>query len=63
METDFERQARNTGFSTGLFGEFFYFLREHKKWWLIPVLVPLLIFGVGMVLAGTGAAPFIYALF
>jgi drug/metabolite transporter superfamily protein YnfA len=43
--------------------EFWYLLRQNKKWWLVPVLVSLVIFGAIMVLSGTAAAPFIYTLF
>ncbi|MCO5052751.1 MAG: DUF5989 family protein [Verrucomicrobiae bacterium] len=39
------------------------FLRHNKKWWLIPILVVFLIFGLLILLAGTGVAPFIYTLF
>jgi hypothetical protein len=46
-----------------LFSEFIYFLAQNKKWWLLPIL--LVIGGVGLLvlLAGTGAAPFIYTMF
>ena len=43
-----------------LIGEFWEFLRHNKKWWLLPILLVLLLFGVLIVLSGTGAAPFIY---
>jgi hypothetical protein len=40
------------------------FLRERKKFWLLPLITTLLIFGVLMVLAsGSAIAPFIYTLF
>jgi hypothetical protein len=48
---------------TGLLREFWGFLRDNKKWWLAPIIVILLLFGLLIVLAGTGAAPFIYTLF
>jgi len=38
-------------------------LRYNKKWWMIPIIVVLLLFGVLLILGGTGAAPFIYTLF
>ena len=41
-------------------GELWDFLRHNKKWWLLPILVVLLLFGVLIFLSGTGAAPFIY---
>ena len=46
-----------------LLGEFFAMLKENKKWWLIPIVVTLLAFGVLIILGATGAAPFIYTLF
>jgi hypothetical protein len=46
-----------------LVGEFVAMLKENKKWWLIPILVILLLFGVLIILGATGAAPFIYTLF
>jgi hypothetical protein len=47
----------------GFFREFFDFLRENKKWWLIPIVVVLVLLGLLMLAGGTGAAPFIYSLF
>jgi hypothetical protein len=38
-------------------------LRHNKKWWLIPIVVVLLAFGLLLILGSTGAAPFIYTLF
>jgi hypothetical protein len=46
-----------------LVGEFVAMLKQNKKYWLIPIIVMLLIFGVLIILGGTGAAPFIYTLF
>jgi drug/metabolite transporter superfamily protein YnfA len=43
--------------------ELWLFLRDNKKWWLLPILAVLVLFGLLMLLAGTGAAPFIYTLF
>ncbi len=43
--------------------EFFHFLMENKKWWLIPIVAVLLLIGVLLIVGGTGAAPFIYTLF
>ena len=40
------------------------FLKERKKWWLLPMVLVLLIFGVLIVLtSGSAVAPFIYTLF
>ena len=44
--------------------EFWAFLRTRKKFWLLPILVMLLIFGGLLLLAqGSAVAPFIYTLF
>jgi hypothetical protein len=45
------------------FYEFMAFLWHTKKWWLTPIVVVLLVLGVLVILAGTGAAPFVYPLF
>lgn len=40
------------------------FLRERKKFWMLPVILVLLIFGVLIVLtSGSAIAPFIYTIF
>jgi len=44
--------------------EFWAFLRTRKKYWLLPILIVMLLFGVLLVLAQSSAvAPFIYTLF
>jgi hypothetical protein len=59
--SDFERQAASP--AIGFFGEFWYFIRHNKKWWITPIMILLLILGVLVVLGGSGAAPLIYTLF
>jgi len=49
--------------SPGLLAEFYDFLLHNKKWWLAPIIIVLLLLGLIAVIGGTGAAPFIYALF
>ena len=44
-------------------GEFWYFLGQTKKWWLLPILLIVFVFGLLMFFSGTAAAPFIYTLF
>ncbi len=61
QEHEFESQAE--GEDLGFVQEFVMFLRENKKWWLIPLLGALLSIGAIALLAGSGAAPFIYTLF
>ena len=40
------------------------FLKQRKKFWLLPLILILLVFGVLIVLsAGSAIAPFIYTLF
>ena len=54
------------GMSTnlGVVGEILTFLWKRKLWWLIPMVVILLIFGLLLVFANaSGVAPFIYTLF
>ncbi len=43
--------------------ELWGFMRLHKKWWLIPIVLWLLIITVFIYLGGSGVAPFIYTLF
>jgi uncharacterized protein DUF5989 len=44
--------------------EFWAFLRVRKKFWLLPIIVIVLIFGALLALAQSSAiAPFIYTLF
>jgi hypothetical protein len=62
VQSEFERIAAEQPNTTFL-GEFIGFLRNNKKWWLLPILVVLLAFGLLMLLSGTAAAPFIYTLF
>jgi hypothetical protein len=60
-ENDFESQAAAR--SWGLFGEFWYFLRHNKLWWLTPIIVVMLVLSILIIVGGTGAAPLIYTLF
>jgi len=62
FKSDFERAASDQS-DKGLIAEYWYFLRHHKAWWLLPILIVLLLFGVFLVLSQTAAAPFIYTLF
>jgi len=47
----------------GIWSEYLYFLRQYKMWWLLPVFAVITILGVLVVLGGSKAALFIYALF
>jgi hypothetical protein len=61
-DSRFEEVARKYS-ERGFVREFWSFIRQNKKWWMIPMVVVLLLFGVLIVLSGTGVAPFIYTLF
>jgi hypothetical protein len=44
--------------------EIWKFLRVRKKFWLLPIMVMMLVFGALIVLTqGSAVAPFIYTLF
>ena len=61
-QREFEKAAAQQG-SDGFIAELWGFLKENRKWWLLPILAVLLVLGLLTLLAGTGAAPFIYTLF
>jgi hypothetical protein len=54
-----EANARQQGF----LGELWQFITQNKKWWLTPIVIILIAFGLLIALGGTAAAPFIYTLF
>ena len=44
--------------------EFWEFLKERKKYWLMPIIIVLVLFGGLIVLSqGSAIAPFIYTMF
>ena len=44
--------------------EFLEFLKVRKKYWLLPILLTLVLFGALIVLSqGSAVAPFIYTIF
>ena len=46
------------------FKEFYSFLKERKKYWLLPIIIVLAFFGALIVLSqGSVVAPFIYTIF
>jgi Family of unknown function (DUF5989) len=48
----------------GTVGEILIFLWQRKLWWLIPMVVVLLAFGLFIIFASaSGLGPFIYSLF
>lgn len=58
---DLERLS--AGPQPSLAAEFFDFLKHNKKWWLLPILLMIGVFGVLIALASSPVAPFIYTLF
>jgi hypothetical protein len=47
-----------------LVGELWAFMRERKKWWLLPVIIVMLVVGSLLIFAqGSALAPFIYTIF
>lgn len=50
--------------NTRVLREFLSFLKHEKKFWLIPIIVLLVLFGLLLVFSQSSAiAPFIYTLF
>ena len=48
----------------GFLSEFWSYLKARKKFWLVPVLLVLVVFGGLIILAkGSAIAPFIYTIF
>ena len=44
--------------------EFWEFLRERKKYWLLPIIIVLALVGILIVISqGSAVAPFIYTIF
>ncbi len=58
---EFAREAETK--QPGFFADLWDFILHNKKWWLAPIIIVLLLFGLLAILGGTGAAPFVYTLF
>jgi drug/metabolite transporter superfamily protein YnfA len=61
-KSEFEQAAVRQG-QGGFFSDLWGFLKENKKWWLLPLIMAFLVFALLIFLSGTGLAPFIYTLF
>ena len=59
---DFQKLAESEG-RGHIVSEFWHFLGQSKKWWLLPILIVVFGFGLLVFFSGTAAAPFIYTLF
>jgi hypothetical protein len=62
-KTNFETIAQRHGHQRSLLGELWALVSTKKKYWMLPIIFTLLLFGVLVFLSGTAAAPFIYTLF
>jgi Family of unknown function (DUF5989) len=60
--SEFEKVAAEAH-GESLASEFWLFLAQNKKWWLLPIVIVMLLLGTLILLSGTAAAPFIYTLF
>jgi hypothetical protein len=61
---EFEAEAETAGRRrAGPLGEFAYFLRRSRKWWMTPIIAMLLLVGILLVMTTTAIGPLIYALF
>jgi hypothetical protein len=50
--------------NSGLMSEMWAFMKVRKKFWLLPIMIMMVIFGGLIVLTkGSAIAPFIYTLF
>ena len=47
----------------GLLRELWTMLMENKKFWMIPIILTLLLFGILVIIGSSSSAPFIYTLF
>ncbi|MDO8648432.1 MAG: DUF5989 family protein [Candidatus Peregrinibacteria bacterium] len=46
-----------------IFADLWQFMRVRKKWWLLPILVVIILFGLLLIFAQNSVlAPFIYTL-
>jgi membrane glycosyltransferase len=61
--SEFEKAAGEQARGESLLGEFWAFLNQNKKWWMLPIVFAMLLMGLLIVLSSTAAAPFIYTFF
>jgi hypothetical protein len=53
-------EEAGAGKSGGLVSEIFAMLMQNKKYWLLPIILLLLVFGLLIIFGGTALAPFLY---
>jgi len=63
-EVEAPAEKKKRGHKISIFTEFLIFLKENKRWWLIPIITVFLLLGFIIAVTSSSAwAPFIYALF
>jgi hypothetical protein len=63
-ENNMRNFLRSMASNLGVAGELLGFLWQRKLWWLIPMIIVLLLFGLLLIFASaSGIGPFIYTLF
>ena len=60
-DNDFEKAAQQK--QGNLISEFLGFMKQNRKFWLIPLIIIMLLLTALLILSSTAAAPFIYTLF
>ena len=64
MKKQAQRVKLRISFNMSFIKEFWEFLRVRKKYWLLPIILVLVLFGGLIVLTqGSAVAPFIYTIF
>ena len=59
-----QKVERKTNFNMSFIKEFWEFLKVRKKYWLLPIIIVLVLFGGLIILSqGSAVAPFIYTIF
>ena len=61
MSDDFLKQSRQS--RPGFLAEMWDFLRQNKRWRLLPIVLVLLLLAALVMLGGSGLAPLIYTVF
>lgn len=61
MSNDFEKASQEK--QGNLVTEFLGFLKQTRKFWLLPLVLVMLALAALLILSSTAAAPFIYTLF
>jgi hypothetical protein len=64
MKQKVKQATKKTKQRTSIISELFQFLWQARLWWLAPILIIFLIFGLLLIFTeGSALAPFLYTLF